>query len=1104
MPKKQEAAPTPVSVSGTAPNNEFISDITTADDSREVINKTNADEHAAHTSDDVTDATDDAPKSVAVDAEANEPAGTSDKPRVLSLYPVEPKLGEPIEFGKDPLPENVVALQRAIAAGLEGHDDACKSISAAIATELEKRYSPEVRSLELRPHPNWIAKALVAALCGAGFAPVMGDDQLGFDLEDGVCVSNLFGPGGPRDDMSLHSLADVKSYVAHAIAGEVRSYVEPPAAHTIAGIFINNVKKLVRRNNANAIDKSNKWTMPQDPMDGYCAAVMCAAEHSRSAHGLLVMEIAADKPTGGDSEERAGNGILRWFDPDRHKWVRAEMPDGKHVSGPIRDMFYAYCPGGNEREFDIFRVNLRRFVPEYDVGAKLRAGEIDPRWSLVNGGSMAWHRATYELKPLVGDPNELGYKGTVIGAYMTDDGTGHAVRVEPPEFDVVTASGEHKRWNALRDFIQPMFPDQEEAGVDAMRQVFAYWVCRSFSNREVPFLYGPAKGGKSCIIRLLQNLCGGNFASLSLGDFANNKAKASIIGKFGIIGEENAPDERMVGDGTKTFKNVADQGVFDCDPLYEARIQMRFTGSIIQAGNSLTRTNDRTGAVTTRIVPAEIKHSFEGDPNRVSDVIEKIVYTNDMLVWAAQWGADGCEDGVFKEFDISNPIFAAAKQEFMDASDWVRVFMKKHVEELDAAGVDCEIVPALYDAFRAYYAKNVSGHGATVAFDRDFRTSLVKVADELGFVITLDEKDQLKVAKPRRGFYEPELLYGIYRNYTEPVRTDYPSGRTVWKNHQLMKWVSPTDLHGNPVSGQTGLLSGTIRGVMYRKSALERFEQEGIIPAQMRAQRRAEKHRAAWEAASKDDRNRYRNFIQAIFTVKDAQKVGSDFHLFGVGDDGTARATIYVHCDTGFAYVAPTMDEWIAQHRLIRVVPYAKEGNYVTVLELGFAHDPNQTHRLVTDELDVYPDTYGELDDDDAASTSTSASTDAPTSDKPAAQTLDQPSAGSGAAKPARGLHPAASSGFTWAPAPPAPEPQLSSDERYDRFCAVAKRHIDESCGYVVYDGGPEGATVCREVLPRDEWSVYGEPFVEAGSVEVDGEKLPLIGSRHDPALSAP
>lgn len=166
-------------------------------------------------------------------------------------------------------------------------------------------------------------------------------------------------------------------------------------------------------------------------------------------------------------------------------------------------------------------------------------------------------------------------------------------------------------------------------------------------------------------------------------------------------------------------------------------------------------------------------------------------------------------------------------------------------------------------------------------------------------------------------------------------------------------------------------------------------------------------------------------------------------------------------------------------------------------------------------------------DDDDAAPTSTSVSPDVSTSNETPAQTSDrpsapadgagdapastgelapanEPSAGSEASKPARGLHPAASSGFTWAPAPPAPEPQLSSDERYDRFCAAAKRHIDESCGYVVFDGGPEGAIVCREVLPRDEWSVYGEPFVDAGSVEVDGEKLPLIGSRSDPAPSAP
>lgn len=1039
MLKKEEARPTPASVSGTSSNTESISDITTANDSREVISKTNTDEHAAHTSDDVTDAVDDAPKSVAADAEANEPAAASSKPSVLSPYPVEPQLDGRPKYGKDPFPENVVALQRAIAAGLEGHDDACKSISAAIATELEKRCSPEVRFIELRPDPKPIAKALVAALCGAGFAPMYGDEQLDFDLEDGVCVSNLFGPGGPRDNMSLHSLADVKSYVAHAIAGEVRSYVEPPAAHTIAGMFINIVKKLVRRNNANAIDKSDKWTMPQDPMDGYCAAVMCAAEHSRPKHGLLVMEIAADKPTGSDSEDRAGNGILRWFDPDRHKWVLAEMRDGDAVSGPIRDMFYAYCPCGSEREFDVFRVNLRRLASEVDVGAMLLAGEIDPRWSLVNGGTMAWHRATYELKPLVGNPKELGYKGTVIGAYMEDDGTGHAVRVEPPEYDVTTVGGEKKRWNAARDFFQPMFPGQEEAGVDSMQQVVGHWVGRSPDDRCVPDVYGGAKGGKSTLIRSLQRLCGGQFARLSLGDFGKNKALATIPGKYAIIGEDNAPNERMTGDGTATFKNVVDQGIFPCDPLFQDRVLMRFTGGIIMGGNTLTRTDDRTGAVASRIVPIKIAHTFEHDPNRVREVLSRIINDNQFLVWLAQWGNDACEDGMFGEFDTSNPIIAASKQEFMDASDWVRPFMKKHVEELDAAGADCELVPGLYEAFKADYAKNVSGHGNTVTLDRDFRLSLVKVADELGFTITLDKNEQFMSVKPRRGFYEPDLLHAMYRNYTEPMRTDFPSGRAIWKNHQLMKWVSPTDLYGNPASGQTGLLSGTIRGVMYRKSALERFEQEGITPAQARAQRRAEKHRAAWEAASKDDRNRYRNYIERLFTPADAKKVGPDFLDFGVGDDGAARATVYVHRDTGFAYVAPTMDEWIAQRRPHNVVPYNKVKEYsdYTVLEVGFAHDPSEAWYVVTDESNIYVDKCACLDD------------------------------------------------------------ELSSDERYRKFCAVARRYLKEAGGYKVVIGPPKREIVFREVLPRDEWEAYGEPY-SGGCDTAGGKRLGLILRGHD------
>ena len=981
----------------------------------------------------MTDAVDDAPKSVAVDAEANEPA---DESRPLDYFhDIKPVLFGPDSrgiFGKDGVPENTRELQDALGGALRRHPDACDDIAKAIDKLLVDRLGTD--KYHVVSDATSAADALIAGFTGR--AVVTAYEDWG-DFEETVITTNLFGPGGERS-MSIISPSDAKVYIAQSIAGVIRAAGSAPTAHTVAGWFVLAYRTLVRRHNLGITDKQLKWRIEHDPMTAYVAAILCDALHSCPEHGRLVMEIAADKPTGSDSEDRAGNGILRWFDPDRHKWVLAEMRDGDAVSGPIRDMFYAYCPCGSERDFEVFRVNLRRLVPEVDVGAMLLAGEIDPRWSLVNGGAMAWHRGTYELKPLVGDPRELGYKGTVIGAYMEDDGTGHAKRVEPPEYDVTTVGGEKKRWNAARDFFQPMFPGQEVAGVDAMQQVVGHWVGRSPDDRSVPDLYGGAKGGKSTVIRSLQRLCGGQFARLSLGDFGKNKALATIPGKYAIIGEDNAPNERMTGDGTATFKNVVDQGVFSCDPLFKERVLMRFTGAIIMAGNTLTRTDDRTGAVASRIVPINIAHTFEHDPNRVREVLSRIINDNQFLVWLAQWGNDACEDGMFGEFDASNPIIAASKQEFMDASDWVRPFMKKHVEELDAAGVDCELVPGLYEAFKADYAKNVSGHGNTVTLDRDFRLSLVKVADELGFAITLDKNEQFMSVKPRRGFYEPELLHAMYRNYTEPMRTDFPSGRTVWKNHQLMKWVSPTDLHGNPASGQTGLLSGTVRGVMYRKSALERFEQEGITPAQARAQRRAEKHRAAWENASKDDRNRYRNYIERLFTPDDAKKVGPDFLDFGVGDDGAARATVYVHRDTGFAYVAPTMDEWIAQRRPHNVVPYnkAEDHSNFTVLEVGFAHDPGEAWYVVTDESNIYVEKYAWLDD------------------------------------------------------------ELSSDERYSKFCAVAKRYIKEAGGYEISVGKPRREIVFREVLPRDEWEAYGEPYL--GGRTTAGGRLGFIQRGHD------
>ena len=66
-------------------------------------------------------------------------------------------------------------------------------------------------------------------------------------------------------------------------------------------------------------------------------------------------------------------------------------------------------------------------------------------------------------------------------------------------------------------------------------------------------------------------------------------------------------------------------------------------------------------------------------------------------------------------------------------------------------------------------------------------------------------------------------------------------------------------------------------------------------------------------------------------------------------------------------------------------------------------------------------------------------------------------------------------------------------EERYEAFRELAEKAIRSHGGYVVFDGGPEGATLCREVIGADKWAAYGRPYRDGGMTDHDGTSLPLI-----------
>lgn len=162
----------------------------------------------------------------------------------------------------------------------------------------------------------------------------------------------------------------------------------------------------------------------------------------------------------------------------------------------------------------------------------------------------------------------------------------------------------------------------------------------------------------------------------------------------------------------------------------------------------------------------------------------------------------------------------------------------------------------------------------------------------------------------------------------------------------------------------------------------------------------------------------------------------------------------------------------------------------------------------------VVPDPNGDDPDDDptpgpgTAPTSSDAPEDAKTGDKTAAQgTCDAsaPADGAHEAPVPSGRAPAANGPSAPAETPvsaaqaaveggdAAEEAPGAPDSGYEAFRRHAEDAVEHSGGYVIYDGGPEGTTVCCEVIGEDEWAAYGRPTRLRGTVEVDSERLPLI-----------
>lgn len=914
----------------------------------------------------------------------------------------------------------------------------------------------------------------------------------------------------------------------------VEAHEEPPLtlsalAQYVLKVLIHRVSSrpgvLARFIDSKAEREAMSWPAPKE-LTPFEAALLAMAWHHRPEHGV-VWSVYADV-------RKPGGGNLKWRDPETGAWgdFVANLGEGE-FGGPMYADFIALVPGGDARAFKEFRAHFSRFVEAYrkfDMQMARVEHDLASQWSLVNGGAKRLNRHTGELADVTDDPVELTANGAAVGIYLEDDGTGHAKFPENFVRETPDNNGVMRTFDANRDFFSAFAKPGEEGVVrDALLTIGGYYYGYDAGSREAVALIGERGSAKSTLIKLFERSGSGDIATVPWCELGDRSKLFSLNGKAAMISGEIG--ENIRGNTRVYFNMVTAHDTIGVHQLYVGDTQIDFCGPIVGASNMMPKTDDRTGAFESRAAVYEADHSVYDNAWYLPEVGEKFVFENEFQAWFLGLVC-ASHPSVRSVKESPNPKLRASNAKLADEIDWVRQFLDVYLGNLDAQGVDAFFVQAAFEAYKVWYSREVGGK-VVGSLNREFKQSFVRYVRERGWVVDLDARGQYAKKRMPDGFYEPRRVRAAVSEWIAPARFDAAGQPVAYGPDDLVKWVDYDSLVGHP-GKRDGLLDRSQRGVCLRASAVEDYNQRGWSPAARHHNEFLHEQKTLLDRLTPDE--------LAGRGYRDSD--GFPYEVPGVREwDRMGCPVEVVYEDPAKPDTTKNLDVCLRLHRvgskvrddalLVRVHAknvYPTLNDDVSDLTAAddlrvyarkqFISDPGFCDRddddvvyepvsLVRFDGDDDPD---DPDDDPSGPGAAPTSSDAPegaiTPDETAAQGTAHASAGADGAHEAptpSGKDPATNGASAPAETPVSAVPAAveggdaaeeapgAPDPGYAAFCAHAEGAVAHSGGYVIYDGGPEGTTVCREVIGEDKWAAYGRPTRLTRTVEVDGERLPLI-----------
>lgn len=784
----------------------------------------------------------------------------------------------------------------------------------------------------------------------------------------------------------------------------------------------------------------------------------------------------------------------------------------KHVGGRVRGWVVEACPLADERAMDAAVVRLKHLVPQLSTRDALDRHEIDVNsWWINEGANVITSVGPHAHRMRTATPQDFVRCQPAPGAHYVatsepdDEGWMDCKPIPCPRRELPNVVGEVVSWHP-KDQAETVCPEHPDLFLDAQLQRTSAAIRSANIEKIQAFFLNVGVGGAGKTFDR-------EWTTTMLVGVDHPGDRRRLVGNVGVT--EFGDDNKLLTLVGTRLNWKADMGanprVQDKD--YE-RVKALTGGESVVLNRKWDSSINSDAVATFTIANSNNEVQFPSYDADLTRRQKRLPYDHkipdekkipDLMVLAktdpaiCTWYFDQAIHR-YPTFDhfYPNELMDRALEESVMESDTLSKQVKGALSLLHGSWVPVDFA---YQFITRWVSQNMSN--TRIASIQRVKKELPRVLKPLGLVYV---PDQFRW----RGRFSPEVNAAAVHSLCEPqVRRDQ-DGREIARDYRPAALANWADDVGLATGGRDRL-----RGWIVRADAWEQWTEAKTLPDPNSGVALVDEE-ASGSADADDARERAvyeRIYVPLVagLAALGAKDLGfgpvralgfDDWRAAGCPSAVALREQLTeaeiraVGEHPELALSAPFGASAGAGVRVVYLVERSPElaltaPATVPCLDVAYLVVSGRAEIAAGNAPAVVPDPDGDDSDDDptpgpgGAPTSSDAPEGAITPDETAAQGTCDVSAP--AETPVSAAPAAVEGGDAAEEAPGAPDPG------YEAFCAHAKGAVEHSGGYVIYDGGPEGTMVCREVIPEDEWAAYGRPVKLRGTVEVHGERLPLI-----------